>query len=315
MSWPPRAADPERSRAVLVSVSAFRDPGLDPLPQAMASVDELADALAGPGGPLRWERITRIHDPRSADEVLRPLRAAAADSPDLLLLYYAGHGVPAGDRLHLALPDTDQDAVPTTALPVQQVLDLLQQAPVQHRLAWLDCCFAGLALDLPGAGDVNLLAAADRTRKALSPPGDRTTLFAGAVLELLREGVPDGPERLTLPLLHRRVEVTLGQVPPGMPRRTQAPDPCHRLTHTSADLALAPNPAHGTAHTADGLRARARFAVRTARSGRPGRRAQAVALFTELVADAERHLGAEHPVTGDLRQALTWSRWWAEGKG
>jgi hypothetical protein len=131
------------------------------------------------------------------------------------------------------------------------------------------------------------------------------------VLTLLREGVPDGPAHLDLPLLHRYVEIALGQVPPGMPRRTQPPNPCHRLTHTSADLALAPNPAHGTAHTREGLRARARFAVRAARASRPGRAGQAVALFAAIVADAERCLGPGDADTAELRQGLEWARWFA----
>jgi hypothetical protein len=307
--WPARLPDPLRSRAVLVSVTEFHDPGLDALPQAQPSADELADALSAPRGLLRWDRITRIHDPRTAAEVLGPLREAAADAPDLLLFCYVGHGVLDGNRVHFALPDTDQASPATTALPARQVLELLQQSPVRHRLAWLDCCFAGLALDLPDAGDVSVLTAADRTRKALAPPTLRTTLFADAVLTLLREGVPDGPAHLDLPLIHRHIEIALGQVPSGMPRRTRPPNPCHRLTHTSADLALAPNPAHGTAHTREGLRARARFAVRTARADRPDRPAQAVALFTAIVADAERHLGADDPYTAELRQGLEWVKW------
>ncbi|MDH6142026.1 MULTISPECIES: caspase family protein [Kitasatospora] len=315
MSWPALLPDPLRSRAVLVSVAEFHDPGLDALPQAQPSVDELADALSAPRGLLRWDRITRIHDPRDANEVLGPLREAAADTADLLLFYYAGHGVLDGGRVHFALPDTDQAHAATTALPAQQVLELLQQSRARHRLAWLDCCFAGLALDLPAAGDVSVLTAADRTRKALAPPALRTTLFADALLALLRDGVPDGPAHLDLPLLHRHTEIALGQVPPGMPRRTSAPNPCHRVTHTSADLALARNPAHGTAHTREGLRARARFAVRTARADRPGRPAQAVALFTAIVADAERHLGPGDPDTVELRQGLEWAKWVAAQRG
>ncbi len=314
MFWPPLLPDPGKSRAVLVSVATFHDPGLDALPQAHCAIDELADALAGPTGLLPWDRITRIHDPRSTDEVLGPLRAACRETEDLLLFYYAGHGVLDGRRLHFALPDTDQDHAPTTALSAQQVLELMQSSPARHRLAWLDCCFAGLALDLPSAGDVNLLTAADRTRKALSPPGLRSTLFATTLTDLLRDGVPDGPPHLDLPLIHRRTEIALGQVPPGMPKRTQPPNPVHRLTHTSADLALARNAAHGTARTREGLLSRGRFALQTAKAdaaGRPGRAAQAVALLTEILREAEEVMGPTDPDTERVRQALDWARWQA----
>ncbi|MGF1428934.1 caspase, EACC1-associated type [Kitasatospora sp. LaBMicrA B282] len=311
MSWPAQLPDPARSRVVLVSVGDFHAPGLDALPQAHPAVDELADALAGPNGVLRWEQLVRIADPRTPGEVLGPLAAAAEAAEELLLFYYVGHGVlDETRRLHFALPDTDEGRVPSTALPAAAVLELLggPASRARHRVAWLDCCFAGLALDLPGAGDVNLLTAADRTRKALAPPDGRTTAFAGALVELLREGVPDGPPHLELPLIHRRVEVTLGRVPDGMPKRTLPPNPCHRTTHTGADLALAVNPAHGTARTRAGLIARSRFAVRVALAARPGRPAQAVALFAEILRDAEAVLGPADPDTVRVREALDWAR-------
>lgn len=313
VDWPPLLPDPTRSSAVLVSVGTFHAEGLDPLPQAHAAVDELADALAGAHGPLDWDRVIRISDPQSPGEVLGPLAAVAAGSEDLLLFYYAGHGVlDAGGRLHFALPGTEEQRAPSTALPAAAVLELLAgpESRARHRLAWLDCCFAGRALDLPAAGDVNLLTAADRTRKALAPPAARTTSFAAHLVELLRDGVPDGPPHLDLPLIHRRIEVALGRVPDDMPnrRRILAPNPCHRITHTSADLALTRNAAHGTARSREGLLARSRFAVQVAEADRPGRAAQAVQLFTAILQDAEQALGPRDPDTQRVREALRWAQ-------
>ncbi|MFI9271724.1 hypothetical protein ACIGXM_13545 [Kitasatospora sp. NPDC052896] len=311
MNWPPLRPDPELSRAVLVGVGSFTDPGLPDLPEAQPSVDELADALTGPTGPLRRDRVTRIVDPRSPADVLRPLAEAAADTAGLLLFHYVGHGVKNGaGRLHLALPGTDAhpDRVPRTALSAQAVLELVggTATTARHRAAWLDCCFGGLALDLPAAADVNLLTAANRTRRALVPPGSRTTAFTAELTGLLRRGVPDGPEHLDLPLLHRRVALALESVPEGMPRHTQPPNPCHRLVHSGGELAIARNAAHGTALTRGGLLERARFAYRVADAARDGRKAQAAELLAAIVVDAGRALGPTDPDTLRLRHAHAW---------
>ncbi|MDH6113395.1 hypothetical protein P3T36_001726 [Kitasatospora sp. MAP12-15] len=311
MNWPPLLPDPQTSWAVLVGAGSFHDPGLPDLPEAVASVDELADTLTGPTGLLRWDHVVRIHDPQSPADVLRPLAAVAAEATGLLLCYYAGHGVLDGARrLHLALPGTSSDParVPHTALAAQAVLELVggSAARALHRVAWLDCCFGGLALDLPAAADVNLLTAADRTRKALVPPGSRITGFAAELTALLRDGVPDGPPYLDLPLIHRRLAVALGAVPAGLPARTQPPNPCHRLVHTGPELALARNAAHGTALTRDGLLARARFAYRVADVRAPHRPAQAAALLGDIVRDATAALGGTDPDTLRLRHAHAW---------
>ncbi len=46
------------------------------------------------------------------------------------------------------------------------------------------------------------LASAPPTAASLAPPGERYTAFTGALIEMLRDGEPSGPELLTLDVLY-----------------------------------------------------------------------------------------------------------------
>ncbi|WP_432096024.1 caspase, EACC1-associated type [Streptomyces sp. bgisy100] len=290
--WAVQLPRPQRSSAVLVGTATQVTPsGLHPIPQAAADVRALADALTGPAGHLDPDAVRLRVDPQTATDVLDLFPPAGGGRPDLCLFYYAGHGLLAeGDRLCLALPGSvdEPGRVARTSLPVQDVFAAMSQSAARHKVAVLDCCFAARAFDAPAAADVHLLTATTRTKKARYGEGAEFTGFTGALLELLRDGIPDGPEHLDLGTLHRRLAVTL---PTSADR---CPVPAQRAVGLSHDLALTRNPAHGTGRTREGLAARARFALRTRRLAlqgavvKPERMEQAVRLFAGIVADGVR---------------------------
>ncbi|RKE18533.1 caspase, EACC1-associated type [Streptomyces sp. TLI_171] len=298
--------DPAGSWAVLIAVGRYAD--LPDMPEAVASMELLADQLSGPAGGFEPSQVLRVVDPESAREVADRIAAVAARATDTLLVHYAGHGVTsAAGRLHLGLPGTldDPDHVPRTALPAGVLLAALGQRAA-HRVAVLDCCFAGLAMDEPAAADVHLLTAVDRARKALLNKDTGLTRFGEELLRLCRDGIPDGPAHLPLDLVHHHLAVALAQIPADAPRRYQAPVPQQRTVDSTGHLALFRNPAHGTACTEPGLRARAafayrQFAVRLQRQ--PWHRPQAVALLADVSDDAARSLGPDHPLTLQLANA------------
>ncbi|UYB43474.1 caspase family protein [Streptomyces sp. Je 1-4] len=289
--WPLLVPAPSRSVAIMVGTATHVVPGTLPaLPQAAASVSALAAALTGPLGAFDPAAVHRRIDPPTPADVLRLLPAPGGDPLDVLLFYFAGHGVLGEDnRLCLALPGSVDDAsrAERTSLPAAAVFQAMRQVRAAHKVAVLDCCFAGRALDAAAAADIHLLTAAGRTKKALTPEGHRHTGFTDALLRLLSDGIPDGPERLDLGTLHRYLAVTL----PG----ARLPEPLQRAFGATGDLALFRNPAHGTAHTRSGLLARARFAAQIrelGRRGRPDRSVQAARLFEVLARDAAAVLGA-----------------------
>ncbi|RAJ38579.1 caspase domain-containing protein [Kitasatospora sp. SolWspMP-SS2h] len=304
---PPLLPDPDTSWAVLVGVSTYRE--LSPVPPAVYSAHRLAEALSGPDGLLDPARTIVLADPQSSDEVLKAVHRAAQAANSLLLFCYVGHGErPQNDdgSLYFALPGTESEHVPRTSLDSAGVFRELHRSPAQHRVALLDCCYSGRALDIPAAADVHLLTAADRGRRALYPPKGDLTCFTAEILSFLAEGVPDGPAYLDLAELHRRLSVTLGQVPEGFKKGTLAPNPVQRTIGPSGDLALARNPAHGTGLTREGLLARGRFAyqVSDVRHVRQAWRAvQAEHLMAGIATDAAFALGPHDPTTLRLRYA------------
>ncbi|MFC5803935.1 caspase, EACC1-associated type [Streptomyces formicae] len=295
-SWPPFVPAASKSAAVLVGTATQVLPStLLPLPQAAASVTALAGVLTGRLGAFDPSAVHRAVDPPTAADVLRLFPARGAGRLDVLLFYFAGHGVLGRDkRLCLALPGTmdDEHHAERTSLPVAAVFQAMRQTPAEHKVAVLDCCFAGRALDVADAADVHVLTAAGRTKRALTPEGHTYTGFTAALLNVLADGVPDGPEHLDLVTLYRHLSVVL---PAG-----GLPVPLQRTFGSTGDLAPFRNAAHGTAHTGPGLLARVRFAQQVkilGLSGRHGHLAHAAQLLRSVAADAAALHGPRHHET------------------
>ncbi|MEU1364617.1 caspase family protein [Streptomyces sp. NPDC005803] len=304
LSPEPVVPDGMNARLLLVGASSFVR-GLPPLPAAAADVRDLAQALTGADGLFDPSSLTTLTDPVDAAHVLGPLASYAelTDPLDLLLFYYAGHGVnDEAKRLCLALPGTVDlpQAARRTSLPVDDVVAVMGTVRARHRVVILDCCYAGRALDAPGAADVHLLLACDRTSKASTDPsGEGTTHFTAELLRRLTEGAPDGPSHLLLGDLYRGLaEMLPGRSPLGPPR------PLQRAVDLSGDLALARNPAYGTGRTVRGLAVRAREAERTGRAGHARRAAE---LFGLIADDASQVLPPGRELLRYRRAQAAWT--------
>lgn len=306
MTWAVRLPEPDACRVLVVGTAAHVPPSrLPPLPQAAASAEAFAAALTGEDGLFDARHVRLVRDPVTQRDVLDPLRDLTGDpQARLLLFYFAGHGLLGrDDRLCLALKASTEaqgGGDPAQSLPFAEVAHLMDESPAAHKVAVLDCCFSGRALNTPGG--IHLLTACGPTEKALFDPTSQLTGFTGELLRLLDEGIPDGPAYLDLATVHRRLSVVLPTTPapptgllPGF-----LPAPHQRSVDDSADLALAPNRAFGTACGSAGLRSRARFAQRLKRLTEPSptvpvpdpvRSAQLARLLAALAEDAMEALG------------------------
>src|SRR3954463_4664283 len=99
--------DPERSRVLIVGASTFAN--LPALPQVEAATARLNQLLLQDShAPFRHGEY--VPHPYSPADVTRPLARAAREATDVLLVYYAGHGVlGTTSQLYLAVESTRTD--------------------------------------------------------------------------------------------------------------------------------------------------------------------------------------------------------------
>ncbi|MFJ7158876.1 protein phosphatase 2C domain-containing protein [Streptomyces sp. NPDC101118] len=249
-------ADPGRSSAVLIGVSAYAH--LPELPAVRTNLVDLQHQLQDPAvWGLPPERCHRVPDPAGASEAIGPLRRAAEEATDTLVVYFAGHGLVDPDRgdLWLALSGTRPGEI-DTVMPYDWVRRELLRSRAERILVILDCCYSGRALGMMGgaqataelangadAAGTYLIASASETSQALAPPGARNTAFTGELLSLLANGLPGGPELLRPDDLYAQLAAAL--------RARSWPAPQARVRNTAGRLPLFRNRAHVPADLAE----------------------------------------------------------------
>ena len=80
-------------------------------------------------------------------EVLRTVEVALgrARLNEFVLIYYSGHGIPdRAGRLCLAASDTERDALGSTSIQIERILEFIRLSHCKSVVLILDCCFSGL---------------------------------------------------------------------------------------------------------------------------------------------------------------------------
>jgi hypothetical protein len=241
-----RLPDPGRSYAVLIGSSRYGSAGLSDLPAVGGNLAGLAEVLTDPAlGGFPPDRCIVVADPASARAVGRTLREYAARAEDTLLVYWAGHGGPGpGEEFHLSV--TGADGPPPGALAVGRVREAMLRSPAAHRILILDCCFSGDVVPVTGVTwallgqaateGVDVLVSAPPSPVYFSRPKETYTAFTGALIAIMRNGIPGGPEFLTLGTIYGQLLYALASR--GLPRPQQSG------TGTAGQLGLARNPAY-----------------------------------------------------------------------
>jgi hypothetical protein len=237
--------DPHGSQAVLIGTSRYESADLPDLPAVENNLLDLAALLTDPA--LCGLPCVSLADPPDPRAVYRVLRQSAAEALDLLLVYIACHGrTGPRNELYLTVAGTDPGELPVSALAYDLVREVVRDSPAANRVVILDCCFSGRAIpDMAGDAETVLgqvgvegsyvLTATPANAVALAPEGSRHTAFTGELLDLIRNGVPAGPELLTFATLYRQLAHRT--------RTRGLPTPCQRGTGTVDRLALTRNPA------------------------------------------------------------------------
>jgi TPR repeat protein len=241
-----RLPDPARSRAVLIGVSEFADQNLPDLPSVRNNLTALATVLTSQWSiGLARERCEVVLNPPDVASVGARLDAAAQQAEDLLLVYYAGHGLlDSRGELYLSLPGTRSDNPQWAGLGCNRIREVIADSAADNRVLILDCCFSGRAVEAMAdpqsvvSGQIEIsgtytLASTSSNMPAHAPEGAHHTVFTGALLDVLRGGVPDAQELLSLGAIYRQLLRSLSAK--GRPR------PQQRSTLTTDTLALAHN--------------------------------------------------------------------------
>ena len=252
-----RLPDPQLSHAVLIGTGRYTDKKLPDLPVVGRTISDLAAALTEPvRGVVAKARCTVLEDQGDIRLIGRHLRSAARDAEDLLLVYFVGHGLVGGRRheLYLGLPDSEWAEPEFNSLEYDKLRSAVLDSTAATKIIILDCCFSGRAVSEAMADPVSemvgqievdgtyVLASAERDQVALILPGEDHTAFTGRFLHLLRNGVPGGPELLTVDYLYRQLMKRMRAEGLSQPRK--------RATSTADLLALAVNRAFAAAQTA-----------------------------------------------------------------
>jgi uncharacterized caspase-like protein len=184
VSPPPSASRP--------AVTAIRPPTAAPLPQpytnswalviginayhkvtprlnyAVADARAIADALPGLGFPRENVRVLLDAEATRTNIQTALYQEFGRMGPqDRLLFYFAGHGETAairgGEEGYFLPVDADPDALPLTAIPMDEVKRIGQRLRAKHYLFVFDACFSGFAVGRDAStrplSDANLAAA------------------------------------------------------------------------------------------------------------------------------------------------------------
>lgn len=243
-----RLPDPLHSKAVLIGCGDYRSPDLLSIPAVSNNLRDLGAVLADPefGG---FNGCTIFNDPSSAAEIHRSLLNATQDVTDVLLIYYAGHGIIGRDgELFLGLTDTEPDLLDATSLAFSFLRRLLMESLARIKVVVLDCCFSGRALEalssasasfagLTGMQGTYVLTSSSANALALARSGEPYTAFTGELIRLLSQGAAGGPEILSVDFIFTALTGTLTAL--GYPRPTRS------YTDNVATLGLVRNRSFG----------------------------------------------------------------------
>lgn len=195
--------DVEKSRVILIGASDYdRDPkNFKSLRAARHNLCDLDDLFADKT-VVGIQDIERL-DNRSYPELVDKLRSLCTPGLKYLIVYYVGHGIVSDDRLRLASANTTFVDRDDNAFPYRSLLRIVNGVPdIETKIVILDCCYSGRAagegMIRDGLDRAVLLAASGADREAFSPPGRRNTGLTGHLIAVMKEGLPNGRQFLTV---------------------------------------------------------------------------------------------------------------------
>ncbi|MGA5699084.1 caspase, EACC1-associated type [Peterkaempfera bronchialis] len=236
---------PADSRALLIGAGLYPAKGFPELPQAGENLAELRSVLSdGEHALLLPHRVTTLRDPDLPGEVFAAVHRAAAETTELLLVYYVGHGyVDADGELFLAVGGSAKETAHFSAVRCSDLLEQLADADVERFVLILDCCYSGNLLDgaLPTRRPFAVLTSSPHNRE-VSPGQGRLTPFTEQLAQVLRHGVSTPHGHATVQAVGRELEARARlHQPPDTVYHWAPTEVSHQAGDTMLSLALGPS--------------------------------------------------------------------------
>lgn len=206
--------DINNSYAILIGSSDFpRDPiNLLPLPNVKNNISELKNILSDQTViGLPESNISIFLNGTDNSSILEDIDIITKKTDDTLIFYYSGHGL-LGERsrdLYLATARTTSESREVNALSFPLLKILFTNSTARKKILIIDCCYSGKALGYLGHKESTIISAIDiegtyaiaatpPNKEALSSDGDKFTLFTGKLLDILKNGLQNNKEYITL---------------------------------------------------------------------------------------------------------------------
>lgn len=204
---------------VVLGASQFEISSLEPNLAFARSKDAFVAAMMGAGGSS--ERLIDLFDsPKSVPDMIGQIENFLKHNRSLtdVIIYYCGHGgISGANELYLTLRKTREHWEDYEAITLGPLRKRLRERLVGRRVYLiLDCCYAGrAAAQWMNVGGINpaiggsvfgafpksgsaLIAATQADKPAICLHDAEQTVFTGALVRILRNGIQGGASRLSL---------------------------------------------------------------------------------------------------------------------
>jgi caspase domain-containing protein len=155
----PPAAPPSTQWAVIIGVGGYENSAVPRLRYSVADADAIYQTLISAG--FKKENILLLTDKTERKPTLRNIKwalgtflARSAHKDDLVMIYFAGHGASEVDQRgierdglskYLVPVDADPDDLYSTALPMDEMQNVLARIEAERITVFLDACYSGAA--------------------------------------------------------------------------------------------------------------------------------------------------------------------------
>ncbi len=156
----PAPPPPSTQWAVIIGVGGYESTAVPKLRYPVADADAVYQTLIASGG-FKKENILLLTDRTERKPTLRNIKwalgtflARSAHKDDLVVIYFAGHGASEIDQRgverdglskYLVPSDADPDDLYSTALPMDEMQNVLARIEAERITVFLDACYSGAA--------------------------------------------------------------------------------------------------------------------------------------------------------------------------